>query len=317
MMHLILGGAGFIGTNLAKKLLGEGQCVYVIDDLSNGRRCTELELSRNYKFFECQLSNFNEQLPLKFLESKGNEKFKLWHLAANSDIAKGTYNPTIDFYRTLGTTITALEIVKVFNKNIEQFIFASSSAIYGDQGNKWLNESTDQFSPISNYGVAKLAAEGFIRTSPYLDQISTRIYRFPNVIGTPLTHGVIHDLYLKLQKRPHSIEVLGKGYQQKPFLHVQDLINEMVKLNSVGEIFEVFNIGPNDEGITIKNLAEVLRDEISTDTELTYQQSSSGWRGDIPKYYFDISKALEHGMNPNLKSLDAVQKVSTELKLIE
>ena len=318
MNHIILGGAGFIGSNLAAVLVHSDTKVVVLDDLSNGK----LEYLRNLppdslKFFEVDLSGVMPVELLVFISRYiGSEPISIWHFAANSDIQKGIANPRIDFMHTLATTITALNLAEYFNP--QTLVFASSSAIYGDANGIPFTESQNSFDPISTYGVMKLASEQTIKC--FRDRISNtkiRIYRFPNVIGLPLTHGVIHDFYSKLITSPPTLQVLGDGNQCKPFLHVDDLIFAMSLLNENKSFFEVFNIGPADNGITIRKLAEKMRDEISPRSILQYGNTPYGWKGDVPKYSFDTSKSFEFGLTTGFSSERSVDRVLNSLKKIK
>ena len=90
------------------------------------------------------------------------------------------------------TTFNLLEVAKKYS--IKNFFFASSSAVYGDHGNRNIDENVGPMMPISNYGAMKLASEGlcFAAYENFLEKL--RIFRFPNVVGTPATHGVILDI---------------------------------------------------------------------------------------------------------------------------
>ena len=119
------------------------------------------------------------------------------------------------------TFLTTYNLLLLCKKNkIGKFYFASSSAVYGDHGTKPITEDLGPLMPISNYGAMKLASEAicFSAYESWLDDL--RIFRFPNVVGTPATHGVILDFIEKLKNSPNSLSVLGNGSQEKSYLHV-------------------------------------------------------------------------------------------------
>jgi UDP-glucose 4-epimerase len=314
MVNVILGGAGFIGSNLVRFLMACGEKVIVIDNLSNGSKDF---LPKNFPgelFFEYDLSNpLSSELLEKLKLLHNSEELTIWHLAANSDIQKGTEDFAVDFHATLGTTLSALNLATRIKTH--SLIFASSSAVYGDHGDRPLDENVTDLRPISNYGVMKLASELVIQNYSVVNpHIKIRIYRFPNVIGLPLTHGVLRDFHSKLKSKPQNLHVLGNGEQQKPFMHVDDLITNMITLNSTSALNEVFNLSSKDDGVRISEIAEIMIDNFSPTTKPVYQTTPQGWIGDIPKYSFDTNKSISHGAASILSSRKAVEKVVAQLK---
>ena len=105
--------------------------------------------------------------------------------------------------------------------------------------------------PISNYGAMKAAGEACVSAFAHAGARRAWIFRFPNVVGPRSTHGVIRDLICKLMKDPERLEVLGDGTQQKPYLHVTELLDAMlfISRNHSGPL-GLYNIGPNDAGVT-------------------------------------------------------------------
>ena len=318
MNHIILGGAGFIGSNLAKSLAIANSKIVILDDLSNGK-LSYLDGIANEKLYFLQVDLSETLAPVtqdSIQNFLGDGDLSIWHLAANSDIQKGINNPRIDLKNTLSTTFTALELVKYFQPKI--FVFASSSAIYGDKNGVPLSEEDSTFSPVSVYGSMKLASEIIIRgLKDFMDGTKVRIYRFPNVIGTPITHGVIHDFYYKLRLKPQILEVLGDGNQQKPYLYVSDLIEAMEYLNNTIHNFDIFNIGPNDSGIFVRTIAEFMRDSFSPASKIVFGNTPFGWKGDVPIYRFDNTKAKLSGLNLEFTSMSALERTIDALRLSE
>ena len=196
MKALVTGGAGFIGTHLVERLLNEGNEVIVVDNFTLGKQehIDKFKNNKNYKFYMIDISDNK-----LFCEKLKDEKIDIvYHLAANSDIQKGGKNPDVDYNDTFMTTRGVLELMK--QNNIKNLFFSSTSAIYGDENGKLLSENLGGLLPISYYGGAKAASESFISSYSYMNDFNTMIFRFPNVIGPNLTHGVIHDFAKKLFK---------------------------------------------------------------------------------------------------------------------
>lgn len=308
-VHLIAGGAGFIGVNLAAKLIDQGDEVIVVDDLSRGTLAAmaTLQKSNAFHFIELDCSQA-DALDAALGDHKIDE---IWHLAANSDIPAGVADYRVDLQQTFLTTVGLLDVMK--RRTIATLHFASSSAIYGDLGDKLIHEDIGPLQPISNYGAMKLASEAQIRAAheAYVGKVS--IFRFPNVIGVPATHGVILDFVHKLKQTPEVLDVLGDGSQQKAYLHVDDLIRAMLHIRLQPGPFAVFNIGPTDDGITVRSIAERVRDQLCPDARLSFGEGNRGWVGDVPKFRYSVQRLIDSGWQPSLSSEQAMHRAVDEI----
>jgi UDP-glucose 4-epimerase len=191
---------------------------------------------------------------------------------------------------------------------IDVLAFASTSAVYGDLGERLLDEDIGPLFPISNYGAMKLASEALISASVESFLKRAYIYRFPNVIGTPATHGVILDFIAKLQKTPEHLEVLGNGSQKKGYLHVNDLIDAMLTIQErANDPINYFNIGAGDEGIYVRDIAQMVVQAVSPSAAIAYGQGDKGWVGDVPRFQYSIEKLKKLGWTPKLSSEQAVR----------
>lgn len=307
--HVIAGGAGFIGVNLARALLDEGYEVLVLDDLSRGSREALGALMQHNGFTFRQVDCSDPDAVDAALEDDTIDE--VWHMAANSDIPAGVADYRVDLRQTFMTTAALLDVMK--RRDIKILHFASSSAIYGDLGDQIIHEDIGPLQPISNYGAMKLASEAQIRAAKeaYLNHAS--IFRFPNVIGVPATHGVILDFVGKLKATPDQLEVLGNGTQQKAYLHVADLIRAMLHIRAMRQPYAVFNIGPTDDGITVREIAERVRDQFKPDAAIKFGEGNRGWVGDVPKFRYSVQRLLDSGWQPTLGSHDAVYKAVDEI----
>ena len=307
--HLIAGGAGFVGVNLAQALLERGDHVLVVDDLSRGSRegMARLEGYERFAFIEADCSD-PETLDRAIVDVEIDE---IWHMAANSDIPAGVADYRVDLRQTFLTTVAILDVMK--RRSIGILHFASSSAIYGDHGDRLIEEDIGPLQPISNYGAMKLASEAQIRAAreAYLKRAS--IFRFPNVIGVPATHGVILDFVRKLKETPDLLVVLGDGSQQKAYLHVKDLVRAMLHIRDRAEGFAVYNIGPTDNGINVRSIAERVRDRLCPTAALQFGEGNRGWVGDVPKFLYSVERLLGTGWSPTMSSRDAMHQAVDEI----
>jgi UDP-glucose 4-epimerase len=313
-VNLITGGAGFVGVNLARGLLARNEVVIAIDDLSLGHRdfLKPFDGDVHFRFHAMDCADPQGFLDLALSIHAQNPITDVWHMAANSDIPAGVQNPNVDMRRTFQTTFETLAVMRALG--VPRLHFASSSAIYGDVSDRAITENYGPLEPISNYGAMKLASEAQIRAAveSYLGRAD--IFRFPNVVGVPATHGVIIDLVRKCRKTPSGFDVLGDGSQQKIYLHSHDLVDAMLFISdhATGR-YNVFNIGPDDEGVTVAKIAEAVRDRVSPTAAIRYGQGSKGWTGDVPRFRYATDRLTALGWAPNLGSAGAIQRAVKEI----
>jgi len=282
---LVLGGAGFIGTNLVQLLQRHNEEILVIDKCILGNK---LEAAK----VEVDLLNFdlNDTLRLSsVIHDFGPDT--IYHLAANSDISKSQNDPGIDLRETLGTTTSLCKALESFS--LAKLIFASSSAIYG-QSSGVITESTLP-DPISNYGKTKLISENVLRKHLIEHDLKHLVItRFPNVTGRWQTHGVVFDLLLKLKNDRTRLSVLGDGTQFKPYCLASELalalfqISESTKL----DLLEV-NLSPEDR-VSVSEIVNEICLQLETTPEIEFGNSRSGWVGDVPEYKFDTNTSNDY-----------------------
>ncbi|KQX90509.1 SDR family NAD(P)-dependent oxidoreductase [Variovorax sp. Root473] len=310
-LHLITGGAGFIAVNLTRRLLEEGDAVLALDDLSRGRRELVAEFDSEPRFSFKQVDCSDLEALSAAIREAGAPVAHVWHLAANSDIPAGVADPRIDRDRTFLTTFAVLEAMR--RHDIPELHFASSSAIYGDLGEREIHEDIGPLQPISNYGAMKLASEAQIRAAVEAFLPRADIFRFPNVIGVPATHGVIFDFIRKLKATPEQLQVLGDGSQQKAYLHVDDLIDAMLHVSRLEGRYKVFNIGPKDDGVTVRMIAQTVRDRVSPKADIVFGEGNRGWVGDVPRFRYSTQRLAASGWSPQLDSTQAMVRAVDEI----
>lgn len=320
MKHiLIIGGAGFIGSNLTEKFLILGNRVTVIDNLSRGSSdyFKNHMNNSNFQFLSFDVSK-RDQCNSAFESANNYGKIdEVWHLAANSDIPAGVLNPDIDLKDTFLSTFEILFQMKIYH--VEEINFASSSAIYGDFGDGKIHETIGPLLPISNYGAMKLASEAQISAACESFLKRANIFRFPNVVGVPATHGVILDFIKKLKADINKLNVLGNGTQMKSYLHVSDLVSAMlfIKETTTENKIQLFNIGPIDNGVSVKWIAEKVVERINPKANIIYGVGTKGWVGDVPKFVYSTERLQAIGWNPSINSIDSILRAINEIALQE
>ena len=317
MSIIVAGGLGFIGINLIKELLKKKKSIFILDNFSNGNKLflNRLKNVDTLNVIECELSRLDETFKaIEKILCQVESIDEIWHLAANSDIHNGIHNPQIDLRDTFMTTFNLLEVAK--KNSIKDFFFTSSSAVYGDYGKKIIEENDGPLMPISNYGAMKLASEAlcFSAYEGFLEKL--RIFRLPNVVGTPATHGVILDFIKKLVKNPKKLNVLGNGEQQKSYLHVNDLVEGMILLSETNleeNSNPIFNLGPDENSVKVSWIAQQVVFKFSPKAEIVYENKDRGWVGDIPKFSYSTKKAKLFGWSAKMNSEQAINLAIEEI----
>jgi len=314
MSIFVTGVAGFVAANLVERLLARGDRVVGFDNLCRGSMGNIATALRHPSFsFEkvdlADLAAYRHGLSHVHASSPVSE---VWHLAANSDIPAGIADANIDLRDTLMTTFNTVELMKELK--IGKLAFASSSAVYGDHGDRLLAEDSGPLFPISNYGAMKLASEGVISAALESHLERAYIFRFPNVIGVPATHGAIYDFVHKLRASPKRLDVLGDGSQRKSYLHVDDLVDAMLFIRAnTAERLACFNVGAADEGVTVRFIAEQAVAAASPGASIQYGRGNKGWVGDVPKFAYSVAKLKALGWRPRLDSAQAVRKAVKQI----
>ena len=307
MKAFVTGGAGFIGSHLVDRLARDGNEVTVYDNFSSGRR-EFIEHHLNKPYFRLVKADLLDE---DVLDAEIKEHDVVFHLAAIPDVRLGEKKPDISKIDILST----YNLLDAMRKNdVEMVVFSSSSTVYGETPPVPLSENYGPLLPISVYGAAKLACEGLISSFCHTFDMKGWIFRFANVVGSRCTHGVIYDFIRKLRKNPRELEILGDGKQRKSYLYIEDCVNGMLfGFEKSREQINLFNLG-TDGTTEVNEIAKMVIDEMGLkDVKLKYTGGKRGWKGDVPRFQFDISKIKSLGWKPKYDSSDAVRKAIKDL----
>ena len=304
MRALVIGGSGFVGRNLTQFLQAQGHQLTVIDRIPDATATfTGVFVQGDAQDPNVVSTSISETQP-----------DVIYHLAANSDISAGVADASLDFADTLMTTIALRQAI--VKHPVSKVIFASSSAIFGVIDSP-LGEEIEGFAePASWYGRAKLASEYVLESlAREVPSLGILMVRFPNVVGPLATHGVIFDFVRKLRTDPTRLQVLGDGFQTKPYVHVSQLIEGIEFFSAKTEHgVKRVNIGPPDT-VDVRGIAAEVAQAMNLSPEILYQDSPFGWPGDVPRYSFDTSNMRAQGFSINTSSREAVRLAAQQLAL--
>ncbi len=307
MKILVTGGAGFIGSHLTLSLLKEGHEVTVIDDLSLGQEkfLNESKTLKGFKFLKNDLLNFEAIL------EACRRVDQVWHMAANSDIAAGGKKTDVDLKIGTIATYNVLEAARV--QGVKEFIFASTSAIYGETTVKPTPENYGPLLPISFYGASKLACEALATAFAHNYGMKIWIFRFANIVGSHTTHGAIHDFIKKLKLNPEELEILGNGKQSKSYLHVNDCVKGMMfGLKNSNEPVNLFNLS-GEGSCSVDQIATSVISKVNPKARKKFTGGDRGWPGDVAQVLLDGSKLQKMGFKASFNSAQAVAKAVDDI----
>lgn len=318
---IITGGAGFIGTNLAKYFINRGFEVIIIDNLSR---------SGSERNLEYLMSNFRKRLQIIIADVRDhalmrntlNDASFVFHFAAQVAVTESISNPVQDFHINCHATLNLLEILRSMS-NPPFFLFTSTNKVYGDLENVSLSQNAQRYFPDpksdlyngvdeswcldfhSPYGCSKGSADQYVLDYARIFGIPAAVFRMsciygPHQYGTEDQGWIGHFIIKSILDEP--VIIYGDGRQVRDILYIDDLVNAFAAVFSHQEICtgQVFTIGGGiDHTISILEFVEILK-EISG-KPLKYDFSD--WRQGDQKYYVSNFKKFQSLFNwkPSVK----------------
>jgi len=298
---VVTGGAGFIPSHLNDILVGKGYDVTAVDVIEEKdcQRISHLMSEPNFHYVRADVTDTEAMVRIT------KDADFIYHMAANSDIRNGGKDPSIDYSKTFQTTRSVLECMRI--NSIGNMFFSSTSAVYGDRKGL-LDENTGGLQPISYYGACKLASESLISAYSYMNDFNALILRFPNVIGPRLTHGVIFDFIGKLKRDPKKLQILGDGKQNKQYVYALDLVKGIFDFSErIEDGVNLYNV--STESFTdVNTIADLVCERMGLSPEYEYTGGSTGWKGDVSSFAYNVEKAKERGWRYEFDSTGSVRE---------
>lgn len=215
MKVLVTGGAGFIGSHICELLISSGIQTIIIDNLSRGIR---RKLPKGVTFYEMDIRSSSLDDVFKI-----EKPTHVIHHAAQVNVHSSMSNPMEDASINIIGTLNLLECSVKYG--IKKFIYASSSAVYGNSGDVSITEDYP-LSPISNYGISKLTPEAYIKAYHLNQQLDYTILRYSNVYGPRQAEsgeGGVISIFIKNYMNNEPITIFGDGNQTRDFIYVKDV----------------------------------------------------------------------------------------------
>ena len=255
MKLLVTGGAGFIGSNLVDKLIGEGHQVAIIDNLSTGKK---ENLNPKAKFHKLDIRDLKKIKPV----FKGVDY--VFHLAAQPRIQPSIINPVESHSHNVVGALNVL--VAARDAKVKKVIYSASSSAYGDQKKLPLKEDMIT-GPKSPYSLFKLIGEYYCELFTELYNLPTVSLRYFNVYGPRQScegaYATVIGIFLKQAESNQALTIVGDGTQTRDFTHVRDVVKANIlamQSNKVGK-GEVINIGTG-KNHSINKIASLISDKV-------------------------------------------------------
>jgi nucleoside-diphosphate-sugar epimerase len=293
MKALVTGGAGFIGSHLAARLVAEGHGVRVLDNFATGRRSNIDAIGGDVELVEGDIQSYERA-------SKAVRGCEIvFHQAALPSVPRSIQDPLTSNATNVIGTLNILLAAR--DEDVRRVVCASSSSVYG--ANPTLPKVEDMAAvPISPYATAKLASEGYCRSFGVGYGLETVALRYFNVFGarqdpTSQYAAVIPNFIVALlENRP--VTVFGDGQQSRDFTHVDNVVQaNLLAIDAPGVSGKVFNVAYGCE-VTINELVAELQELIGCDVETIHEPARAG---DVPHSLASLARAREElGYEPEV-----------------
>lgn len=302
---LITGGAGFIGSALAEKLISDkDNFVVIVDDLSTGEFAKLPNLPKtNWRFIKCDVNNYKDISSIMF----GHHFDYVFHYAALVGVQRTLQNP-VKVLEDLHGIENILSVSK--NTGVKRVFFSSSSEVYGEPVEIPQNESTTPLNSRLPYAIVKNAGEAYLKSYSQEFGLDYTIFRFFNTYGPKQSKDFVVSKFISAALNNEDIALYGDGLQTRTFCYVDDNIDATVNA-FYNDIFvnDVANIGGADE-ITILELAKTVIKATNSKSKIIYKEALK--EGDMTRRLPDTSKmktllnrdplSLEEGLKSIIKN---------------
>ncbi|QGN07252.1 NAD-dependent epimerase/dehydratase family protein [Halorhabdus sp. CBA1104] len=296
---LVTGGAGLIGSALARRLVTDNDVV-VVDDLSNG---IEASVPDDATFIEGDLTN--EGVVAKAIDEQTDIVF---HLAADKYV--NAAQPREQFETNGEMTYNLLE--RMAAVGVEHIAFTSSSTVYGEAPRP-TPEDYAPLEPISEYGAAKLSEESLLSVYAHSHDFTVWNFRFANIVGPRYGAGVVPDFIYKLSEDPETLTIRGNGRQEKSYMTLTECIDAMCYVvEHADQPVNTYNLGTRTT-TSVNRIADIVADEMGVDPDYEYTGGDRGWDGDVPKMRLSIEKLAALGWEPSTASDQAIRNGVQEI----
>jgi len=299
---LITGGAGFIGSELAEKLISDDENFVVIaDDLSTGDlKKLPQKPKDNWRFIKCDVNNYSDiaEIMMTFHFDY------VFHYAAMVGVQRTQQHP-VGVLEDLHGIENVLKLCK--NSGVKRIYFSSSSEVYGEPVDLPQNEQTTPLNSRIPYAVVKNVGESFLRSYKKEFDLDFTIFRFFNTYGRKQSRDFVMSRFISLALKNQNVTIYGDGSQRRTFCYIDDNIDACVNAFYKNlHVNDVVNIGSNFE-ITILDLAKKIIKMTGSSSKITHLPDLK--EGDMKRRLPDITKMQKLLNRQPIKIEDGIKKI--------
>src|ERR1051326_746249 len=308
---LVTGGAGFIGSHLVDHLLAESLWrVTVIDDFNDfyDPSLKRENLKPHLSNPNCELIELDIRDQDELRRVFTNTQFDcIVHLAARAGVRPSLQEPRLYLETNVNGTMNLLELAR--SSGVKQFVFGSSSSVYGINGKVPFSEDDPLFNPISPYAATKAAGELICHTYAHLYGMRIICLRFFTVYGARQRPDLAIRKFAKLISDGKPIPVFGDGSTRRDYTYIDDIIAGLrAAIDYRSSVYEVINLGES-RTVELRELIALLEAALGRRAEIAWQPTQPG---DVPQTFADISKARALlGYNPQVPIEDGIERFVT------
>jgi len=305
---LITGGAGFIGSHLVDHLLAQGLWrVTVVDDFNDfydpSIKLENVMTHRSNPNFELVEADIRDPAALRRAFTETNFEC-IVHLAARAGVRPSLKEPHLYLETNVNGAMNLLELAR--SSGTKQFIFGSSSSVYGLNNKVPFSEDDPIFNPISPYAATKAAGELICHSYAHLYGIRIVCLRFFTVYGARQRPDLAIHKFAKLISAGKPIPVFGDGTTRRDYTYIDDIIAGVRAAIDYGQSnYEIVNLGES-RTVELRELISILEDALGERAKIDWQPMQPG---DVPQTFADITKARRLlGYNPQTQIEEGIER---------
>ena len=306
MKVLVTGGAGFIGSSLARALVERGDHVRVLDNFSTGNRRNLAELTTEVEIVEGELRSYERV----HNAIRGVEV--VFHQGALPSVPRSVHDPLTTSAVNVEGTLNVLLAAR--DEDVRRVVFASSSSVYGNAPDlpRRENQHTD---PISPYGVSKLAAERYCVAFSRVYRLETVALRYFNVFGPnqdPTSqYAAVVPRFIAMVREGRPVPIYGDGAQSRDFTYVSDVVDaNLLAADAEGASGAVVNIATG-RSLSVNSLADAIGETLAVPVEKEYLPMRAG---DVRDSWADVAEARRLlGYDPAVSIEEGLQRSAEHL----
>jgi UDP-glucuronate 4-epimerase len=308
---LVTGGAGFIGSNVAEYLLSRGDDVVIVDEMNDyydvSIKETNLSLLQEmypgdrlkvYKGDICDTS-----LMTKIFETE--QPKWVCHMAARAGVRPSIQDPYIYIHSNIEGTTRLLELSHKYG--VENFVFASSSSVYGGSKSTFFSEEEVVDHPVSPYAASKKACELLAYTYHHLYQLNVTGLRFFTVYGPRGRPDMAPFIFIDRISKGKEIQQFGDGSSSRDYTYISDIVDGVVRAIDRPYPYQIFNLGKGD-GTSLKDFIDLVEKHTG---RTALKKILPDQPGDVPYTCADVSKAERLlGYRPKVSFEQGIQRTA-------